>query len=101
MKKYIPILGCFLLAVILAGCSSLKSRSQELKLGMSKEQAIKLLDEEFSVVAARQESDGSSVEVIQFEEKGATPLVLYFRDGKLIQWGDTSALGNLPEGQPE
>ena len=81
----------------LAGCSSIDSRSQKLALGMSRADATQLLGSDYSTVAARVEPDGSRVGVLKYELKKKQPLFLYFREDKLVQWGDASVLSAIPD----
>lgn len=80
----------------LVGCSSVERRSQNLTLGMSRAEATHLLGSDYSTAAARTEPDGSSVSVIKYELKNKQPLYLYFRQDKLVQWGDSSVLTAMP-----
>jgi hypothetical protein len=80
----------------LAGCSSVESRSQKLTLGMSRADATDILGSDYTTVAARTEPDGSSVSVLKYEVKKKGPLFLYFRQDKLVQWGDSSVLSAMP-----
>lgn len=87
-------------ALFLAGCSSfgsLDSRSQKLSLGMTKEQTTSLLGRDFKVVGARETADARKAEVIRYDDPKFGELLLYFRDGKLVQWGDIRILDNMPE----
>jgi hypothetical protein len=97
MKPPIPLLiACCVVLVGLLGCSSVEKRSQELKLGMSKEAAIDLLGSDYTVVAARLEPDGSPVSVLKFKGSDHNDLYLYFRNDKLAQWGDAEVLKAMP-----
>jgi hypothetical protein len=96
MKKSISMIGCSVVLFVLAGCASLEERSQELRLGMTKESAVKVLGSGYSVAAARVEGDGSAVSVIKYSESKKPDFFLYFRDNKLAQWGDTEVLKAMP-----
>ena len=86
------------LSLLLTGCAgSIDARSQRLELDMPKEKAIKTLGHRHSTVAARKEGSQARVEVIRFEDKKNNEILAYFRDGKLVQWGDTRALENMPQ----
>jgi hypothetical protein len=74
----------------------MESRSQKLKLGMTKDAAVKLLGSDFTTVAARQEADGSPVSVLKFKEDKKQDIYLYFRSDKLTQWGDITLLKSMP-----
>ncbi len=62
---------------------------------MTRPEVINLMGSDFRTVAARVEPDGSSVSVLKYEMK-QEPLFLYFRQDKLVQWGDVSVLKALP-----
>lgn len=96
MSTALTVIVGSLAVLVLAGCSSLEKRSQKLQLGMSQAAAIKVLASDFSVVAARVEADGSPVSVLKFSESKKRELLLYFRQDKLAQWGDTEALKAMP-----
>ncbi len=91
------LLFIFFCAVLcLAGCSTLDSRTQDLKLGMTKEQTVKQLGKDYRTVGARQSSTDGAVEVIKYVDGDFGDLFLYFRDGKLVQWGDTKVMDDIP-----
>jgi uncharacterized protein YcfL len=96
MKRSLTIIVCSLALLAFVGCSSLEKRSQKLQLGMTKEAAISLLGSDYTTVAARTEADGSAVSVIKYSEKKKADFFLYFRQDKLAQWGDASALSAMP-----
>ncbi|MBU6182812.1 MAG: hypothetical protein KGR46_08375 [Verrucomicrobia bacterium] len=86
------------LGVLLTGCAgTLASRSQKLELGMPKERTIKILGSNFTTVAAREELDGRKIEVLRFEDAKKSEVLAYFRDNRLVQWGDASALASMPQ----
>jgi len=89
-------LGLALILCGLAACSSMESRTRKLQLGMSRAQVVGVLGSSYMVVGARQESAGA-VEVLRFGGKGDDPIFAYFRDGKLVQWGDHEMLQQAPE----
>jgi uncharacterized protein YcfL len=96
MKKYLtPIIGTLTL-LALVSCSSVETRSQKLQLGMTKTTAIKTLNSDYSIVAARVDTDGSSVSVLKYPMEDKKALYLYFRNDKLTQWGDTGLLDAMP-----
>lgn len=91
----VVILG--LASALLAGCaSSLDVRVQQLELGMSKEQVIRTLGTGHRTVAAREDSTNARVEVLRFEDPKFGEVLVYLRDGKLVQWGDVRALESMP-----
>jgi uncharacterized protein YcfL len=96
MKKYLTPIVCTLTLLALVSCSSIETRSQKLQLGMAKTAAIKTLDSDYTVVAARVDADGSSVTVLNFPIEKKKDLYLYFRNDKLAQWGDTGVLDAMP-----
>jgi hypothetical protein len=90
--------AALVLTTLLAGCANgIHQRSQKLQLDMPRDRAVKVLGHQHSTVAARKEGDSSSVEVLRFSDKQGNELLGYFRDGKLVQWGDVSALQNMPQ----
>ncbi len=97
--KSLPFLamlaGC---ALLLAGCASFDSRTQKLSLGMTKSQTTDLLGSDYKTVGAREVPNASKVEVIRYDDPKFGELLLYFRDSKLVQWGDIRILDNMPEG---
>lgn len=64
---------------------------------MSKAQVVKILGKNFTVVAAREEFDGRKTEVLRFEDSKSGELFVYFRDSRMVQWGDVRALENMPQ----
>ena len=83
--------------VLLSACSSMSDRTQELSLGMSKQQVTKILGKDFSTVGAQASSLNGQVEVISYKDDNDGDVLIYFRDGKLVQWGDTAELANIPQ----
>jgi len=97
MKRSILALLASAALVALAGCASIEKRTQKLSLGMTKDQATSLLGKGYKTVGARESVGTRKVEVIRYDDKEYGELLLYFRDGKLIQWGDIRVLENVPE----
>jgi|APTNR8051073442_1049403.scaffolds.fasta_scaffold35909_2 hypothetical protein len=97
MKLPSPFLATLAAALLLSGCATLDSRSQKLNLGMTKEQTTSLLGDDYKVVGARETADARKAEVIRYDDPKYGELLLYFRDGKLVQWGDIRILDNMPE----
>ena len=97
MKLPSPFLAALSAAVLLESCATLDSRSQKLNLGMTKEQTTSLLGDDYKVVGARETADARKAEVIRYDDPKYGELLLYFRDGKLVQWGDIRILDNMPE----
>lgn len=87
----------FLAALLSGGCASMEKRTQKLALGMSKDQATSLLGSGYKLVGARETADARKAEVIKYEDPKYGDLLLYFRDNKLVQWGDIRILDNMPE----
>src|SRR5437867_12878702 len=86
------------LVLCIAGCSSLESRAQKLHLGMTEANVVDLLGSDYTVAAARMDSNHVPVKVIQYEAKSGPPLYLYFRQNELVQWGDLKVLQAMPTG---
>jgi uncharacterized protein YceK len=97
MKHLLQSLAVVIVIAVLTGCSSVSSRTQKLQLGMSKADAIKIIKTDHSIAGARRDAAGQDVEVLKFEGDNKSDLFLYFRDDKLVQWGDQSVLQNMPK----
>lgn len=97
MKSPLSFCLCLVTALLIAGCASFDARTQKLSLGMTKSQATELLGSEYKTVGARETSDASKAEVIRYDDPQSGELLLYFRDNKLVQWGDIRILDNMPE----
>ena len=91
------LLAAIAASLFLVGCGSLDSRTQKLNLGMTKDQTTSLLGDEYKTVGARETADARKAEVIRYDDAKYGELLLYFRDGKLVQWGDIRILDNMPE----
>lgn len=98
MKKSLCLLTTGLLLLGITACSSLQSRAKKLTLGMERQQVVKTLGGSYTPVAARTEEGGSNIEVLRFGKRKRDSIYTYFRDGKLVQWGDESALDRMPPG---
>jgi len=83
--------------VLLSACSTMSDRTQDLSLGMSKQQVIKVLGKDFTTVGAQASSVNGQVEVLSYKDDNDGDVLVYFRDGKLVQWGDTAELANIPQ----
>ncbi len=102
MKALFPGLLVATALLWVSGCSSVESRSQKLRLGMTRNDAVSVMGSGYSTVAARVETDGTPVSVLRYDLDKNQPLYLYFRQDKLVQWGDTSVLSAMPEaGKPK
>ncbi len=64
---------------------------------MSKERVVQTLGVGHHTVAAREDSTNVRVEVLRFEDPKFGEVLVYLRDGKLVQWGDVRALEGMPE----
>lgn len=95
-RLLLSLLACALLVVV-SGCASMASKTQRLQLGMTKEQVVNLLGRKHSTVGARESVDARRIEVLRYEDDQAGELLLYFRDGRLVQWGDRRILDNIPD----
>lgn len=90
------LLVCGSLALsLLAACSSAPTGSKNLSLGMTKDQVTKVMGTDYEPVAAREDLNSQQVEVIRFRDEKQGELLVYFRDGRLVQWGDTRKLDPL------
>jgi hypothetical protein len=96
MKRILSTALLSVLVVGLAACSSLDARTKKLQLGMTREQVVKTLGGDYSMVGAKKDADGSATEVLRFGEKKDQGLFAYFQNGKLVQWGDQQVLKNMP-----
>lgn len=98
-KQFSPTIVTFaVMSVFLVGCAgTIHQRAQGLQLDMPREQVIKTIGHQHSTVAARKERDDQNVEVLRFSDKRGDEIIGYFRNGKLVQWGDLSVLRDMPE----
>lgn len=64
---------------------------------MTKDQTVSLLGRDYKTVGARETPDARKIEVIRYDDPKYGELLLYFRDNKLVQWGDIRILDNMPE----
>jgi len=96
MRIFTHVLAAVSALVIRSSCGSMDTRTQKLNLGMTKDQTTSLLGKDFKAVGARESADARKVEVIRYDDPKYGELLLYFRDGKLVQWGDIRILDNMP-----
>lgn len=96
MRNFSNILAAVIALVALSACGTMDTRTQKLSLGMTKDQTTSLLGKDYKAVGGREASDAGKVEVIRYDDPESGELLLYFRDGKLVQWGDVSILDNMP-----
>jgi hypothetical protein len=102
MKNIRTIVICSIALLVVAGCSStLEKKSQGLHLGMGKQTCIDTLGKHYAVVASRMEPSGTPVSVLRFREPKQDDLFLYFRNDKLVQWGDIEVLKGMPPAAPQ
>ncbi len=97
MNQSSLLLALLFAAAVLTGCGSFDTRTQKLNLGMTKSQATALLGDDYRTVGARETADARKAEVIRYDNEKSGELLLYFRDGKLVQWGDIRILDNMPQ----
>lgn len=98
MKPVVICMSLGLVSLGLAGCaSSLESRAQRLELGMGKDRVIRTLGGNHRTVGAREDTASRRFEVLRFEDRKSGEVLVYFRDGKLVQWGDVRVLESMPE----
>jgi hypothetical protein len=95
MQRTLSILLCATVFLSLTACSSFESRSRKLQLGMSREQVVKTLGNEYTVAGAKKEANGSTIEVLRFGDKSDEGVYAYFHNGQLVQWGDQQVLKTL------
>jgi hypothetical protein len=95
MQRTLSILLCATALLTLTACSSFESRSRKLQLGMTREQVVKTLGNEYTVAGAKKEANGSTIEVLRFGEKKDPGVYAYFHNGQLVQWGDQQVLQTL------
>lgn len=96
MNQCIRLLLAGAALALAAACQTMDERVQKLRLGMTKQQTTALLGKNFGVVGARESPDARRIEVIRYDDAKRGELLLYFRDGQLVQWGDTRVLDNMP-----
>lgn len=64
---------------------------------MTLEEATDAVGSGYVTVAAR-EQGGSQIHAIKYKGGDGNDLFLYFKDDRLIQWGDTDVLNAIPGG---
>jgi len=96
MRIFLAIVSLALLST-LGACGTMGTKSQRLQLGMTKEQVSGLLGRKYTTVGARESTDSRRIEVLRYHDDRSGELLLYFRDGRLIQWGDGHILDKIPE----
>lgn len=98
MKTFVHFLALLAALALVPGCaSSLQSRTQKLELGMSKDRVIRTMGGKHTTVGAREDSASRRLEVLRFEDAKTGEVLVYLRDGKLVQWGDVRVLENMPQ----
>jgi len=93
----------FALTGFLIGCStSYHNRLQDLTFGMNQSEVRNELGSDYQVVGAKITADGQRIESWKYQDSEEDPAVfVYFVNGKLAQWGDATALANMPSlGEP-
>lgn len=87
-----------LLALVLASCATFSEKTQGLQLGMSEAQVKDRLGSEYQVKASKYAADGQPVEVWQFQDPKSNEIYwVYFKGGKLVQWGTPEAIKSIPD----
>jgi hypothetical protein len=94
MKKHLIRLG-FLALVICAGfgCSTtLTQQLNHLSLGMTQEQVKDILGDEYITTASTTDTSGAHLQLWEYtdssDRKNEHVYCVYFKDGKLAQWGE-------------
>jgi hypothetical protein len=84
--------------LVIAGCATRLSRKMNrLELGMTGPQVKKILGDDFIVKAAKTTANGSTLQLWEYtDKKTEATFQLYFKDGKLAQWGSRGQL-EFPE----
>ena len=90
MKKH--LLRLALMAMVLcanSGCSTTTAHKlNELNLGMSQADVKSILGDDYVVAAATTDTNGARLQLWDYSDKKTqTEYRLYFKDGKLAQWG--------------
>jgi len=96
-SRFLLFLFSLALFFTVAGCASMSTKTQRLQLGMTKDQVVNLMGRKHTTVGARESSDARRTEVLRYTDDQSGELLLYFRDGRLVQWGDRSILDNIPD----
>ena len=90
MKKH--LLRLTLVAMVLCanfGCSTTTAQKlNELNLGMSQADVARILGDNYTVEAATTDTNGARLQMWDYSDKKTqAEYRLYFKDGKLAQWG--------------
>jgi hypothetical protein len=97
MKAFGNLITLCMGARVVTGCAgSLASRTQKLELGMTKDRVIRTMGGGHVTVAAREDEASRRTEVLRFEDAKTGEVLVYLRDGKLVQWGDVRVLESMP-----
>ena len=97
MKQLIPLLVCVAL-LSFAGCATTPRKIKKLELGMTPEQVKKSAGEPSAIRAAKVYEDGHTEEVWEYLSSFAVnpkDYWLFFKDGKLVQWGEPGDFSGL------
>jgi hypothetical protein len=94
MKKH--LLRVTLVAMVLCasfGCSTTTAQKlNELNLGMSQADVASILGDDYAVQAATIDTNGARLQMWEYtDKKSQAEYRLYFKDGKLAQWGKKGA----------
>ena len=104
MKKYLVLSG--LLALVLCagfGCSTtISKRLNRLDLGMAQTQVKRILGDNYIAEASMTDANGARLELWEYtDKKTGEAYRIYFKDGRLAQWGSRDSLEfpalNLPK----
>ncbi len=83
---------------MLAACATFSEKTQGLQLGMSETEVKGRLGSDYQVKASKYASDGQPVEVWQFQDPKSREIYwVYFKGGKLVQWGTPEAIKSIPD----
>jgi outer membrane usher protein FimD/PapC len=91
MKRYLKIFFyCAFVTLILSSCGALSfpvnsSKIQKLELGMTREEATRILGQDFQIVEKRIEN-GNEIEVLSYVYSHQEFFLFRFINGKLEEW---------------
>lgn len=90
MKKILFILFILFTVFIYTSCATvygpnMDKLSQQLELGMSRQEAISIMGKDFFVESAHQEREGK-MEVLHFKSLYYSEYLLYFLNGELVEF---------------
>ncbi|HMO51074.1 MAG TPA: hypothetical protein PKE26_07545 [Kiritimatiellia bacterium] len=81
-----------LVMVLAVGCTTPAKKIKEIRLGMTPEEVLDVMDKPFTIRAAKVFQDGYTTEVWEYQPRffEVNPKVfwIYFENAKVVQWGE-------------